>query len=125
EEQKAVAELRKVVGYSFRFRLESKDAVTFLYFPNGAGEISKLDPGLQGLKNLTYLSFNGGRLGPEGLKSIRHMSSLKTLDFTDSDIDNGGLACVKDSTQLASMSFFGSRGLSDEGMVHLRGLTNL
>lgn len=29
-EQEAIVELRKVVGYSFRFRLESKDAVTFL-----------------------------------------------------------------------------------------------
>lgn len=125
EEQRAIAELRKVVGYSFRFRLESKDAVTFLYFPDVAGEIGKLDRGLQRLKNLTHLSFNGGRLGPEGVKSIRHMTSLKSLDFTDSDIDNEGLACVKESTQLASMSFFGSRGLSDEGMVHLRGLANL
>ena len=48
EEQKAIAELRKALGYSFRFRLESKDAVTFLYFPNGAGDISKLDPALRG-----------------------------------------------------------------------------
>ena len=124
-EQKAIAELRKVVGYSFRFRLESKDAVTFLYFPRGAGDISKLDPALQGLTNLTYLSFNGGKLGPEGLKSLRHMPSLKTLDFTDCDLDDAGLACVKDATQLDNLSFYGSRGLTDDGLKHLEGLQHL
>lgn len=125
EEQKAIAELRKAIGYSFRFRLESNDAVTYLYFPYGADDISKLDPGLQGLKNLLHLSFNGGKLRPEGLKSIRHMSSLKVLDFTNCDIDDAGLAGVKDSTQLVHMSFFGSRGLSDKGVAHLQGLKNL
>jgi len=125
EEQQAIAELRKAVGYSFRFRLELKDAVTFLYFPDGADDISKLDPGLHGLKNLLYLSFNGGQLRPDGLKSIRQMPSLKTLDFTNCDIDDAGLACVKDSTQLVHMSFFGSRGLSDKGVAHLQGLKNL
>jgi len=125
EEQKAIAELRKAIGYSFRFRLESNDAVTYLYFPYGADDISKFDPGLQGLKNLLHLSFNGGKLRPEGLKSIRHMSSLKVLDFTNCDIDDAGLAGVKGSTQLVHMSFFGSRGLSDKGVAHLQGLKNL
>lgn len=125
EEQKAIAELRKTMGYAFSFRLEVKDAVTFLYFPYGADDISQLDTGLQGLTNLLHLSFNGGRLGPEGLKSIPHMRSLKTLDFTDCDIDDAGLACVKDATQLAGMSFFGSRGLSDKGVAHLQELKNL
>ncbi|WP_162136347.1 leucine-rich repeat domain-containing protein [Zavarzinella formosa] len=124
-EQKAIAELRKVIGYSFRFRLESKNAVTFLCFPYGADDISKLDPALQGLKNLSHLSFNGGRLGPAGLESIRQMPSLKTLDFSGCDIDDAGLACVKDATQLERISFFGSRGLSDKGVAHLQGLKNL
>jgi hypothetical protein len=125
EEQKAIAELRKVLGYDFRFRLESKDAVTFLYFPNGAGDLSKIDPALAGLKNLLFLSFNGVKLPAEGLKCIQHMPALKTLDFTDSEIDDAGLACVKDATQLEMMSFFGSRGLTDRGLAHLQGLKNL
>jgi len=125
EEQKAIAELRKVIGYSFQFRLEANDAVTFLFFPYGTEDISKLDPALQGLKNLLYLSFNGSRLGPDGLKSIRQMPSLKTLDFINCEIDDAGLTCVKDATHLERMSFFGSRGLSDKGVAHLQGLKNL
>ena len=82
-------------------------------------------PGTAGLKNLGFLSFNGVKLPPEGLKCISSTPSLKTLDFTDSEIDDAGLACVKDATQLKVMSFFGSRGLSDKGMAHLQGLTNL
>ena len=124
EEQRAIAELRKTIGYSFHFRLETKNAVTFLYFPT-ADDISKLDPALQGLKNLLHLSFRGGRLGPEGLKSIRQMPLLKVLDFTDSDIDDQGLASVKGATQLVSMSFFGSRGISDKGVAHFQELKNL
>ena len=124
-EQAAIAELRKTLGYDFRFRLESKDAVTFLYFPNGAGDLGKIDPALAGLKNLLHLSFSGVKLPPEGLKCIQHMPSLKTLDFTDSEIDDAGLACVKDATQLVMMSFFGSRKLSDKGLAHLQGLKNL
>ncbi len=124
EEQKAIADLRKLIGYSFHFRLEKEGAVTFLHFPD-AGGIDRFDPALRGLKNLTYLSFHGGRLGRDGLPSIRHMSSLKTLKFTDSDIDEAGLACVETAPQLTSMSFFGSRGLSDAGVAHFRGLENL
>ncbi len=124
-EQKAIAELRKVFGYSFRFRLEANDAVTFLYFPYGAEDISKLDPALQGLKNLYYLSFNGGRLGPDGLKCVRQMPSLKTLDFSRCDIDDAGLTCLKDATQLEVVLLNGCPGLSDKGVAHLRGLKNL
>jgi hypothetical protein len=97
-EQKAIAELRKTLGYDFRFRLESKDAVTFLYFPNSAGDLRTIDPALAGLKNLTFLSFNDVKLPPEGLKCIQHMPALKTLDFTGSEIDDAGLACVKGAT---------------------------
>ncbi len=125
EEQKAIAELRKVFGYSFRFRLEANDAVTYLYFPNGVEDISKLDAALQGLKNLWSLSFNGGRLGPDGLKSIGRMPSLKSLDFTRCEIDDAGLTCLKDATQLKSMSFFSSRGLSDNGVARLQELKSL
>jgi hypothetical protein len=53
------------------------------------------------------------------------MPALKTLDFTDSDIDDGGLACVAELTQVERMSFFGSRGLSDAGVAHLKDLKNL
>jgi Leucine-rich repeat (LRR) protein len=124
EEQQAITDLRKLIGYSFRFRLETKGAVTFLYVPE-AGEIGRFDPALRGLKNLTYLSFGAGHLGREGLKSLQEMPALKTLDFIDSDIDDGGLACVKELTQVERMSFFGSRGLSDVGVSHLKDLTNL
>lgn len=124
EEQQAIADLRKLIGYSFRFRLEQKDAVTFLYVPE-AGEIDRFDPALRGLKNLIHLSFRGGRLGPEGLPGVRHMPALKGFDVTDSDIDDAGLACVEGAPQLVSMSFFGSRGLSDAGVAHFRGLENL
>jgi Leucine-rich repeat (LRR) protein len=124
KEQNAIADLRKCVGYSFHFRLEANNAVTFLYFPE-AGDICRFDTALRGLKNLTHLSFRRGRLGPEGLESIRQMPLLKTLDFTDSDIDDAGLACLKGAAQLSSMSFFGSRGLSDKGVAQLQGLQNL
>jgi Leucine-rich repeat (LRR) protein len=53
------------------------------------------------------------------------MPSLKVLDFWESDVDDEGLACVKDATQLATMSFFNSRGISDKGLVHFQGLKNL
>jgi hypothetical protein len=124
EEQKAIADLRKLIGYSFRFRLEKDNAVTFLYFPE-ASDIERFDPALRGLKNLVHLIFQDGRLGRDGLPSISKMSSLKGLDFINSDIDDAGLACVETAPQLASMSFFGSRGLSDAGVAHFQGLKDL
>lgn len=124
EEQEAIADLRKLIGYSFHFRLEKKGAVTFLSVPE-AGEIDRFDPALRGLKNLTHLIFRGGHLGRDGLPSIRHMSFLRTLEFWDADIDDAGLACVEAAPQLSSMSFFNSRGVSDKGVAHFQGLMNL
>lgn len=124
QEQISIAELRKAIGYSFRFRLELKNAVTFLYFPE-AEDIVELDLPLQGFEHLLSLYFRGGRLRPEGLKCLRRMPSLKSLSFNDCEIDDEGLACVKDSAQMALMSFFGCRGISDKGLSHFQGLTNL
>lgn len=123
-EKQAIAQLRKIVGYSFRFRIETKNAVTYLYFPK-AGELSRLDSALRGLKNLGSLSFQDGHLPHEGLTCLRQMPQLKGLDFTMSRIDDRGLACVKDMSQLTIMSFFGSRGITDSGLANLRGLKNL
>lgn len=123
-EQKAIADLRKAIGYSFRFRAEVGTDITYLYFPT-ADDIGALDPHLGGLKNLLSLYFQDGRLRGEGLKSLRKMGSLKTLSFTNAEIEDGALACVKDSVQLESMSFFGCRGISDGGLSHFSGLKNL
>lgn len=124
EERQAIADIRKLIRYAFRFRVETNRTVTFLYVPD-AGAIGRFDPALRGLTNLTHLSFQDGQLGPAGLSSIRHMASLKILDFANSDIDEGGLACVEVAPQLEALSFFGSRGLSDAGVAHFRGLDNL
>jgi hypothetical protein len=123
-EKQAIAQIRKIVGYSFSFRIETKNAVTYLYFPK-AGELGRLDPALRGLKNLWSLSFHEGHLPREGLTCLRHMPQLKGLDFRMSRIDDRGLAYVKDMSQLTIMSFFGSRGITDRGLSNLRGLKNL
>ena len=123
-EREAIAELRKEIGYSFRFRQEVKDDITFLYIPD-AGDVCRLDAALKKLPNLLHLSFHGGRLGPEGLKCLGNIPQLKTLEFTDMEIDDGGLSCLKDAPQLERISLDGSRGITDAGLSHFRGLKDL
>jgi len=124
EEREAISELRKEIGYSFRFRQEVRDEVTFLYIPD-AGDVCRLDAALKKLPNLLHLGFHGGRLGPEGLKCLGKMSQLRTMDFTEMEIDDRGLACLKGAPQLEGLSFFGSRGITDAGLPHFRGLKSL
>ncbi len=123
EEQQAIAELRKVIGYSFRFYVEGKK-VTYLDFLE-AEDIGRFDAALRSLKNLSELRFDRGRFGPGGLKNLRQMPALKVLRFHRSDIDDESLACLKDLTQLERLDFWNSRGITDKGVANLQDLKNL
>jgi hypothetical protein len=121
-EKKAIAALRKVIGYGFHYRID-QGAVTFLSIRKPI-DAKLVDPALRGLTKLQELHFTG-RLGPAGLGSLKMMPRLKRLDLSDSLIDDAGLACVKDLTGLEHLLFFGCRGLTDKGLTHLAKLTNL
>ena len=106
-EQKAIADLRKAIGYSFRFRAEVGTDITYLYFPT-ADDIGALDPHLGGLKNLLSLYFQDGRLRGEGLKGERqHLIHLPHGLIVMSYLRSDGERSIRAS--YGSISFFESR----------------
>jgi Leucine-rich repeat (LRR) protein len=80
---------------------------------------------LKYLKKLRWLSFGSCVVRDENLAVLRELSSLLSLDFSESrGLSDMGLAHVKDLRQLQELSLFGT-GISDVGMVHLENLHDL
>jgi hypothetical protein len=123
EEQKALAELERTIGYGFQCKIEDGRtiALTFLDEMRGA-----LPAGiLARLRSVQTLRFNGGRFPMAGLADLEQLAELKSLGFSSSVFEAGSLAAVRNLTQLESLHMWGCRGIGDEDLSHLTGLRNL
>jgi WD40 repeat protein/Leucine-rich repeat (LRR) protein len=85
------------------------------------------DVGLEHLAGLTNLeSLNVGEMknlrGP-GLTHLRYLTKIKGLSLRGTQVTDDGLAGIKDWKHLESLALQAS--VSDAGLIHLAGLTNL
>jgi hypothetical protein len=122
EERKAIEQLRTICGYKFRVFFENKHVSAVMLLD---GDISKLDPILKPLVHLKELDFNKAKLPATGLSCLKGMKELVALSFYYCEINDDGLASVKDTTTLQRLLFFGSQGPTARGLAHFEKLTNL
>lgn len=123
QEQQAVDELRKSIGNSFQLKIEA-GAVTELRVLGGV-DAGRVDAALKGLTNLRNLDFSGSDLGPKGLPNLRHLARLERLWFSGGDIADAGLASMQPLPGLVNLGFYCCRGITDDGLAHLKGLQHL
>jgi hypothetical protein len=123
EQRQAIAELRQLAGYHFRFKVES-DKVVELSIDSGV-DADKVDPVLRHLPHLTALQFHGSRLRAAGLPSLGRLTKLRSLFFSSAEISDAGLESLRQAPQLTSLHVYCCSGITDTGMKHLGGLTRL
>jgi hypothetical protein len=123
EETQAITDLRRRIGYGFRFKVESKKVIELSV--SADVDSDSIDPTLEHLTDLQTLEFNGVKLTATGLPSLRHLRKLDQLRFTSATINDRGLESVKDLQQLRGLTFYCCRGVTDEGLAHFAGLRNL
>ncbi|MCX6875518.1 MAG: hypothetical protein NTW21_17175 [Verrucomicrobia bacterium] len=122
-EQQALDELRKSIGNAFQLKIEA-GAVTELRVLGGV-DAGRVDVALEGLTNLRTLDFSGSGLGPKGLPNLRHLARLERLWFSGGDIADAGLASMQPLPGLVNLGFYCCRGITDDGLAHLKGLQHL
>jgi hypothetical protein len=123
QERQAIADLRRAIGYRFRFHVEAGAVVGLSVY--GGNSAERLDPMLKQLRHLRHLTFSGVPLGSSGLASLRHLTGLEQLSFSDAPIQDAGLASIRDLPQLQGLWFNRCPGITDQGVAHVRGLKNL
>jgi hypothetical protein len=123
-EQQALADLRRAIGYGFRCEIEKGQAVALYFYSRNTGSV--LPEGvLARLPHLHSVQFSGGRLPAAGLADLGRLPHLKNLMFSGAEFQADGLAMLKDLGQLESLRFYDCRGITDDGVRHLAGLTGL
>jgi hypothetical protein len=122
-EQQAIADLRGATGYRFHCRIEEGQAVELVL----TGDKGTVPPGgvLARLPNLRSVDFTGGRFPAAGLADLRRLPHLRYLFFSGAEFGSNGLAMLKDLDQLESLLLQECRGITDDGVQHLAGLTGL
>lgn len=122
-EQQAIADLRQAAGHSFHCRIESRQVVAL----NFTGDTERVPSAgvLARLPHLHSIHFGGGRFPAAGLADLRQLTQLRDLFFCGTEFQAEGLATLKDFRQLESLTFYDCRGITDEGVRHLAGLTGL
>jgi WD40 repeat protein len=122
-EQQAVAELRQMVGYGFHCRIETNHVVEL----NFTGESARVPPEglLVRLPHLRSIQFAGGRFAASALADLDRLPWLKTLWFSSAEFQPDGFAGLKELDQLEFLTFRDCRGITDDQIRHLAGLTNL
>jgi hypothetical protein len=123
EERRAVAELRKAFGYQFQLKVEA-GGITEVRVLSGV-DAGRAGPALKGLPNLRVLDFGSSPLGAAGVDNLRDLKRLEVLGFSNATIADAGLTSLKDLPRLKSLSFYSCQGITDGGLVHLRGLKSL
>jgi hypothetical protein len=123
EQRQAIADLRQVAGYQFRFEVES-DKVVKLSIQSGV-DTDKVDPPLRHLPHLIALDFYGSRLTAAGLPSLGELRKLQSLYFSGAEVSDLGLENLRQAPQLTSLHCYCCSGITDAGVRHLGGLTRL
>ena len=88
------------------------------------------DVGASHLKNLTKLKclhLSNSRISDKSLKTFSQIPRLEDLSLQGSQFSDEGLAYVKDMRQLKRLGIGlgNNRKITDEGLIHLKGLTRL
>jgi hypothetical protein len=122
-EQQAIADLRRTTGHGFRCDIE-KGQVVGLYFSSNTGSFPP-EGVLTRLPQLRSIHFGGGPFPTAGLMDLRRLAQLRSLSFDGVEFQAKALATLKDLTQLEALTFYDCRGITDEGVTHLAGLTDL
>jgi WD40 repeat protein len=123
DEQQAIAELRRTVGYGFHCQIEAHHAVA-LYLPGDKAHVPP-EGVLARLPHLRSVGFTGGRFPAPALADLGRLPQLKSLWFSGAEFERDGLARLKELNQLESLTFRDCRGITDDNLRHLAGLTNL
>jgi hypothetical protein len=123
EEQQAIADLRRTTGYGFRCQIERRQVVGLDFWSN----TTDFPPEgvLARLPHLTSIHFGSGQFPTAGLVDLKHLAHLRSLSFGGAEFQAPALGTLKDLTQLEALTFYNCRGITDEGVKHLAGLTQL
>ena len=122
-EQQAIADLRKTTGHGFLWQIE-KGHVVSLNFTDSTGRVPP-EGVFARLPQLQSVQFSGGKFPTTGLADLGRLPQLRTLMFSGTEFQADGLATLKDLGRLESLTFNDCRGITDEGVAHLAGLTGL
>ena len=122
-EQQAIAELRRTVGYGFHCQIEAHHTVA-LYLPGDKAHVPP-EGVLARLPHLRSVGFTGARFPAPALADLSRLAQLKSLWFSGAEFERDGLARLKELNQLESLTFRDCHGITDDGVRHLAGLTNL
>jgi hypothetical protein len=126
EDRQAITQLQAAVGYAFMYHTPYTDPKHVIsLFMWGSDNLSAIETAVAALEELNGLILYHGRLRTDDLKSIAERSSLRRLEFQDFDIDDDALARFDGMNALTMVSLRDSRGVTDAGLKHLAGLTNL
>jgi internalin A len=74
---------------------------------------------------LTNVFVGSTNVTDAGLKHIATLPRLKSLAIVSADISSESLKCLKDKTMLESLDLRECMRIDDDGLKHLKGLTNL
>jgi hypothetical protein len=123
QEQRGIAAVRRAFGYGFRTKVASGKVVELHVW--GGDDAARINPALKHLTNLKTLDFSGPGLSKAGLPDLRHLPLLEVLHFSGGPVSDAGLESIGGAMQLTALTFYCCVGITDEGITHLRGLKNL
>lgn len=122
-ERRALAELRRRIGYEFQFEVQD-DRVVSLHCV-GSGSTRQVDDVLPYLTQLRGLSFEGMDVEAEGLTCLRTFERLTAFGCMRCRIGDGALALVGGCKGLTSLSLLYCEGIDDAAIRHLEALREL
>ena len=123
-EQQAVVDLRQSIGYGFGCQIEKGQVVGLNFYSSRNGSFPP-EGVLARLPHLVSIYFDGGQFPEAGLVDLNRLARLCSLSFNGVTFSARTLATLKDLSQLERLYFRDCRGITDEGVKHLVGLTQL
>jgi hypothetical protein len=86
------------------------------YFAAESGTVGNQAPGIQS---------NAARFTDESLRHLRAFNGIRHLQLDGTSVTDAGLAELASMATIETLNLWGTKGIRDEGLVHLAGLTRL
>ena len=132
-ERQAIAEIRKLIGDYFRFRMESEKVVSMSF--SGDSVRDAVLSHVADLPSLKSLRLSGGKVSEAGLEPLAQLTELESLSFRRTPVSDDALQQVRKLKNLIHLQIYDEyksnpesanvSRVSDKGLEALQDMTNL